>query len=109
MRQWVHGNNNHISGGSVRDQSGENDTNKKKAPSLRQDTTIKMSTRIQSGNKVITVIRVAWAALALAVAGGVYGFFTGGQNSMIIGFIEWFVAGFIIFYICASFIVLLRK
>jgi zinc transporter ZupT len=68
-----------------------------------------MSTKNQSGTKAITVTQVGWAASLLAIVGGMYGFFTGGPVNMIIGFIEWFIAGFILFYVCASFIVLLRK
>jgi len=68
-----------------------------------------MAMKSQSGKKTITVTHVGWAASFLAIVGGVYGFFTGGAVSMITGFIEWFAAGFILFYVCASFIVLFRK
>jgi len=68
-----------------------------------------MGTKSQSKNKAITVTQVGWAALFLAIAGGVYGFFNGGLVNMFIGFVESFIAGFILFYVCASFIVLLRK
>lgn len=68
-----------------------------------------MGTKPQSGKKAITVTQVGTAALVLAIGGGVYGFFSGGPVNMLIAFVEWFVAGFILFYICASFIVLFRK
>jgi hypothetical protein len=42
-------------------------------------------------------------------SGGVYGFFNSGPTAMIIGFIEFLAGGFIILYMCASFIELLRK
>ena len=69
----------------------------------------KMGTESQSRKKAITVTQVGWAALFLAIAGGVYGFFTGGPVNMIIAFVASFIAGFILFYVCASFIVLLRR
>ncbi|MDP3565355.1 MAG: hypothetical protein Q8R70_12795 [Methanoregula sp.] len=68
-----------------------------------------MSTKLQSGKKTITVTQVGWAASLLAIVGGMYGYFQGGPVNMFIGFVEGFVAGFILFYVCASFIVLLRK
>ena len=68
-----------------------------------------MGTKPLSGKKPITVTQVGWGALFVAVAGGVYGFFTGGPTTMIIGFIECLTGGFIILYICASFIELFRK
>ena len=68
-----------------------------------------MSTKLQSVKKTITVTQVGWAASLLAIVGGIFGYFTGGPVNMIIAFIASFIAGFIIFYICASFMVLLRK
>ncbi len=63
----------------------------------------------QSGQKAITIIHVGWAAVFFAIAGGVYGFYTGGPVKMIIVFAEGFIAGFILSYICASFIELFRR
>jgi len=70
-----------------------------------------LSTKLQSGKKTITVTQVGWAALLLAIVGGMHGYFEGGGGpvNMFIGFVKGFVAGFILFYVCASFIVLLRK
>ena len=68
-----------------------------------------MSTKPQSKKKIITVTQVCLAALFLAAVGGLYGFYTGGPVSMIIGFAEWFIAGFVFSYIIASFLVLLHR
>jgi hypothetical protein len=67
-----------------------------------------MSTKPQS-KKSITVNQVGIAALFLAIVGGVYGLYTGGLMRMALLFVEWFVAGFVISYIVASFIVLFQK
>ena len=68
-----------------------------------------MGTKPQSKKKAITIIHVGWAALFLALGGGIYGFYTGGPVNMIIVFAEWFIMGFILSYICASFIELFRR
>jgi hypothetical protein len=68
-----------------------------------------MVTKSKSEKKAITVIQVGWAAFFLAIMGGIYGFFTGGPVRMILGFAEWFIAGFILSYIAASFIELFRR
>jgi hypothetical protein len=68
-----------------------------------------MGTKPQIKKKAITLIQVGWVALFFAILGGFYGFFTGGPERMIIIFVEWFIAGFIISYVCASFIELLRR
>jgi len=68
-----------------------------------------MGTKPQTRKKAITLIQVGWVALFLAIAGGVYGFYTGGPVGMAIVFAEWFIGGFILTYVCASFIELLRK
>jgi hypothetical protein len=63
----------------------------------------------QSKKTAITVIHVAWAALIFAIAGGIYGFITGGPVNMAIVFTGCFTGGFIFLYICASFIELSRR
>jgi len=68
-----------------------------------------MVTKPQSRKKTITVKQVGWAALSLAIVGGIYGFFTSGLANMIMVFFECLVAGFILIYIGSSFIELLRK
>jgi hypothetical protein len=68
-----------------------------------------MVTKPQSKKKAITVTQVGWAAFFLAIVGGIYGFFTGGPVKMIPGFVEWFIAGFILLYVVASFIELFRR
>jgi len=68
-----------------------------------------MATKPQSGKKAITVKQVGLVALVLAIAGGLYGFVSGGMVSMVILFVECLIAGFIVIYICASFIELARK
>jgi hypothetical protein len=68
-----------------------------------------MGTKPQFRRKAITVNQVGLVALVPGIAGGVYGFLSGGMMGMIIGFIEWFAAGFVLIYICASFIELFRK
>jgi hypothetical protein len=68
-----------------------------------------MATKSQFRRKAISVIQVGWAAFFFALVGGIYGFFTGGSANMIILFVECFIGGFILFYIGASFIELLRK
>jgi hypothetical protein len=68
-----------------------------------------MGTKPQSRKKPITVIQVACVALIFAIAGGIYGFFTGGPISMITIFAESFVASFVLIYVVASFIELSRK
>ena len=68
-----------------------------------------MGTKPQSRKKAITIIQVARVALFLALAGGVYGFITGGPGNMIVVFVACFIVGFILSYVCASFIELSRK
>jgi hypothetical protein len=68
-----------------------------------------MGVKSTSKKQPITVTQVGLASLILAIVGGIIGFFTGGLESMAIGFAEWFIAGFILLYIVASFIELLRK
>jgi len=68
-----------------------------------------MSTRPQAGKKRITVKQVALVAAVPGISGGLYGFITGGPLSMMIQFAEFFIAGFVVVYVCASFVVLLRK
>jgi zinc transporter ZupT len=68
-----------------------------------------MGTQSKSKKQPITVKQVGLASLILAIVGGIIGFYTGGFVSGIIGFAEWFVAGFVLLYLVASFIELLRK
>jgi type IV secretory pathway VirB6-like protein len=68
-----------------------------------------MATKSQFRRKAISVTQVGWAAFFFAIVGGIYGLFTGGPANMIILFVECFIGGFILFYIGASFIELLRK
>jgi len=68
-----------------------------------------MGTKSQPKNKAITVTQVIFVALFLAVTGGIYGFFTRGIGGMIILFFECFIAGFVLFYVGASFIELSRR
>jgi hypothetical protein len=64
----------------------------------------------RSERKAITVANVALAAVFLAIVGAdIQGFFTGSPGRMILGFTEWFVIGFIILYVVASFVELFRK
>lgn len=63
----------------------------------------------KSNRKPITVKQVGLASLILAIVGGTVGFYTGGFENMIIGFAEWFIAGFVLLYIVASFVELLRR
>ena len=68
-----------------------------------------MGTKPLSRKKPITITQVGWATLFLALVGGGCGFFIGGPVTMVVAFVECLVGGFIILYICASFIELLRK
>jgi hypothetical protein len=68
-----------------------------------------MGTKPQSRKKPITIIQVAGVALIFAIAGGIYGFFTGGPLNIIITSAECFIAGFAVLYVGASFIELSRK
>jgi hypothetical protein len=68
-----------------------------------------MVTKPQSKKNAITVTQVGWAAFFLAISGSIYGYLTGGPVSMIPGFVAWFIAGFIILYVIASFIELFRR
>ncbi len=68
-----------------------------------------MGTRSQSRKNPITVKQIGVLAFVFALAGGIYGFFTGGPVSMGVVFAECFIAGFVILYFVASFIELLRK
>ena len=68
-----------------------------------------MAAKPQSKRKAITLIQVGWVAFFFALAGSIYGLITGGPVNMIILFVECFIGGFILFYIGASFIELLRK
>jgi zinc transporter ZupT len=68
-----------------------------------------MGTKSKSKRKAITITQVGLASLILAIVGGIVGFYTGGLESAIIGFAEWFIAGFVLLYIAASFIELLRR
>ena len=54
----------------------------------------------KSNRKPITVKQVGLASLILAIVGGTVGFYTGGFENMIIGFAEWFIAGFVLFVHC---------
>ncbi|MGA9620499.1 hypothetical protein [Methanoregula sp.] len=63
----------------------------------------------KSKRNPITVKQVGLASFILAIVGGIIGFYTGGLENMIIGFAEWFIAGFILLYVVASFIELLWK
>ena len=68
-----------------------------------------MGTKPPSAKKVITVKQVGLAAAVFGVLGGIYGYFNGGPYNVVILFAECFISGFVVFYICASFIALLRK
>jgi hypothetical protein len=68
-----------------------------------------MGTRPQSRKNPITIKQIGILAFVFALAGGIYGFYTGGPASMGIVFAECLVAGFAILYFVASFIELLRK
>ena len=68
-----------------------------------------MGTRPQSRKNPITIKQIGVLAFVFALAGGIYGFFTGGPVSMGIVFAECLIAGFAILYFVASFIELLRK
>jgi F0F1-type ATP synthase assembly protein I len=68
-----------------------------------------MGVQSKSKKQPITVKQVGLASLILAIIGGIVGFYTGGLESTIIGFVEWLIAGFILLYFVASFIELLRK
>jgi hypothetical protein len=68
-----------------------------------------MGTRPQSKKMPITIKQVGLLAFVFALAGGIYGFYTGGPVRMVIIFFECLVAGFAILYFVASFIELLRK
>jgi hypothetical protein len=68
-----------------------------------------MAAKSRSRRKAITLIQVGWVAFFFAIAGGIYGLFTGGPVNMIILFVACFVGGFILSYVGASFIELLRK
>jgi LytS/YehU family sensor histidine kinase len=69
----------------------------------------KKGMKSQLRKKAITVIQVAWVGLIIAVVGGIYGFYTGGPINMIVVFFEGLIIGFILAYVCASFIELSRK
>jgi len=68
-----------------------------------------MATKSQFRRKAITITQVGWAAFFFALAGSIYGLITGGPVNMIILFVECFIGGFILLFIGASFIELLRK
>lgn len=68
-----------------------------------------MSPKPQSRKKPITINQVGLIACIIAFAGAVYGFVTGGMVTMIVLFAECLVVGFVLIYVCASFIELLRK
>jgi hypothetical protein len=68
-----------------------------------------MAAKSQTKRKAITLIQVGWVAFFCALAGGIYGLITGGPLQMIILFVECFIGGFILSYVGASFIELLRK
>ena len=68
-----------------------------------------MGTRPQSRKNPITIKQIGVLAFVFALAGGVYGFFTGGPVRMVIVFAECFIAAFVLLYFIASFIELLRK
>jgi hypothetical protein len=68
-----------------------------------------MGTRPQSRKNPITIKQVGLLAFVFALAGGIYGFYTGGPVRMVIIFAECLITGFAILYFIASFIELLRK
>ena len=68
-----------------------------------------MGTRPQSGKNPITVKQIGVLAFVFALAGGIYGFYTGGPVSMVTVFAECLIAAFVLLYLIASFIELLRK
>lgn len=68
-----------------------------------------MGTRKQSKKNPITIKQIGVLALVFAIAGGIYGLYTGGPVRMVIVFIECLIAAFILLYLIASFIELLRK
>jgi len=68
-----------------------------------------MAAKPQTKRKAITLIQVGWVAFFFALAGGIYGLITGGPVHMIILFVACFIGAFILSYVGASFIELLRK
>jgi len=68
-----------------------------------------MGIQSKSKKQPITVKQVGLASLILAIVGGIIGYYNAGLESAAIGFAEWFIAGFVLLYIVASFIELLRK
>ena len=68
-----------------------------------------MGTRKQSKKNPITLKQIGVLALVFAIAGGIYGLYTGGPVRMVIVFIECLIAAFILLSLIASFIELLRK
>ena len=68
-----------------------------------------MGTRPQSRKNPITIKQIGVLAFVFALAGGIYGFYTGGPVSMVIVFAECLIAAFVLLYLIASFIELFRK